>query len=150
MPPLFLLRTCWHLTGFLCSSEGNKSACHVGDPGSIPRLGGSNWKGHGNPLQVFLPGESHGQKSLAGYSPWGHKESDTSEWLTDSVFLPEKLPGQRRLVSYSPQGCRESDRTERLNTHTHTQLLRLPLNTVVTAYFFFFYFYYFFLILFYF
>ena len=27
----------------------------------------------------FLPGESHGQRSLAGYSPWGHKESDTTE-----------------------------------------------------------------------
>ena len=31
---------------------------------------------------VFLPGESHGQRSLAGYSPWGHKESDTTEQLT--------------------------------------------------------------------
>ena len=28
---------------------------------------------------VFLPGEIHGQRSLAGYSPWGHKESDTTE-----------------------------------------------------------------------
>ena len=28
---------------------------------------------------VFLPGESHGEGSLAGYSPWGHKESDTTE-----------------------------------------------------------------------
>ena len=28
---------------------------------------------------VFLPGESHGQRSLVGYSPWGHKESDTTE-----------------------------------------------------------------------
>ena len=31
---------------------------------------------------VFLPGKSHGQRSLAGYSPWGHKESDTTERLT--------------------------------------------------------------------
>ena len=31
---------------------------------------------------VFLSGESHGQRSLAGYSPWGHKESDTTEQLT--------------------------------------------------------------------
>ena len=30
---------------------------------------------------VFLPGEFHGQRSLAGYSPWGHKESDVTEWL---------------------------------------------------------------------
>ena len=34
------------------------------------------------PTLVFLPGEFHGQSSLAGYSPWGHKESDTTELLT--------------------------------------------------------------------
>ena len=31
------------------------------------------------PIPVFLPGESHGQRSLAGYRPWGHKESDMIE-----------------------------------------------------------------------
>ena len=31
------------------------------------------------PIPVFLPGEFHGQRSLAGYSPWGHKESDMTE-----------------------------------------------------------------------
>ena len=31
------------------------------------------------PTPVFLPGESHGQRSLVGHSPWGHKESDTTE-----------------------------------------------------------------------
>ena len=34
------------------------------------------------PTPVFLPGESHGQRNLAGYSPWGRKESDTTEQLT--------------------------------------------------------------------
>ena len=34
------------------------------------------------PTPVFLPGESHGQRSLEGYSPWGRKESDTTEQLT--------------------------------------------------------------------
>ena len=51
-------------------------------------------KGNGNPLQVFLPGKSHGQKSLAGYSPWGHKESDTIERLNNSnniVFIAALL-----------------------------------------------------------
>ena len=40
------------------------------------------------PTPVFLPGESHGQRSLGGYSPWGSKESDTTEQLkniTDSM-----------------------------------------------------------------
>ena len=32
---------------------------------------------------VFLPGESHGQRSQAGYSPWGHKESDMNERLNN-------------------------------------------------------------------
>ena len=36
---------------------------------------------------VFLPGKSHGQRSLAGYSPWGHKELDTTEQL--NMKLPE-------------------------------------------------------------
>ena len=34
------------------------------------------------PTPIFLPREFHGHRSLAGYSPWGHKESDTTEWLT--------------------------------------------------------------------
>ena len=34
------------------------------------------------PTPVFLPGEFHGQRSQVGYSPWGHKEWDTTEWLT--------------------------------------------------------------------
>ena len=37
-------------------------------------------EGNGNPL-LFLPGESHGWSSLVGYSPWGRKESDTTERL---------------------------------------------------------------------
>ena len=35
---------------------------------------------------MFLPRESQGQGSLVGYSPWGHKESDTTEQLTHSLF----------------------------------------------------------------
>jgi len=53
------------------------NAGDIRDMGLIPGLGRSLGKGHGNP--VFLPRESHGQRSLAGYSPWGHKESDTTE-----------------------------------------------------------------------
>jgi len=37
------------------------------------------WRRKWLPITVFLPGESHGQKSLAGYSPWSLKESDTTE-----------------------------------------------------------------------
>ena len=63
-------------------SLGKESACNArdaGDTGSIPGLGRSPLRGHGNPLPVFLPGESHGQRSLVGYSSRGHKESDMTE-----------------------------------------------------------------------
>jgi len=48
--------------------------------GSIPGSGRFPWRRKWQPTPVFLFGESHGQRSLAGYSPWGHKESDTIEW----------------------------------------------------------------------
>ena len=37
------------------------------------------WRRARQPTPAFLPGESHGQRSLVGYSPWSHKESDTTE-----------------------------------------------------------------------
>ena len=40
------------------------------------------WRKKWQPTPVFLPGESHGERSLVGYSPWGRKEVDTTEWLT--------------------------------------------------------------------
>ena len=53
------------------------NAGDVRDVSSIPGLGRS--PGGGLPTLVFLPGQSHRQKSLMGYSPWGHKESDIIE-----------------------------------------------------------------------
>ena len=46
--------------------------------GLDPWVGKIPWRRKWQPTPVFLPGESHGQRSLAGYSPWGHKESDTT------------------------------------------------------------------------
>ena len=43
------------------------------------------WRRKWLPTPVFLPGESHGQRRLAGKSPWGHKEADTTEQLTHSL-----------------------------------------------------------------
>ena len=40
------------------------------------------WRRKWQPTPVFLPGESHGQRSLVGYSPWGCKELDTTKWLS--------------------------------------------------------------------
>ena len=54
------------------------------DRGSIPESGRSPGVGNDKPTPVFLPGKSHGQRSLAGYSPWGRKEVE--RWVTLHTF----------------------------------------------------------------
>ena len=58
------------------------TVCNVGDQGSIPGLGRSSEGGHGNPLQYSCLKNPHGQRILAGCSPWGRKESDTTKQLS--------------------------------------------------------------------
>ena len=50
-------------------------------------LGFSTWRRARQPIPVLLPGESHGQRSLVGYSPQGHKESDMTEQLSMHVCI---------------------------------------------------------------
>ena len=95
------------------------------------RLLGELWRRKWQPTPVFLPGKSHGQRSLVGYSPWGCKELDTIERLHSlhtlslekamatpalptpnsppPVFLPGESHRQRSLVGHGPW---ESDTTE--------------------------------------
>jgi len=54
------------------------NAGDVRNVSSIPGLGRFPWRKAWQPTPVFLPGQSHGQRSLAGYSPWGHKELDST------------------------------------------------------------------------
>ena len=59
----------------------NPSA-NAGDARDVGLISGSERSsrvGNDNPTLVFLPGKFHGHKSLAGYSPWVHKELDTTE-----------------------------------------------------------------------
>ena len=67
------------ILGFPSGSKSKESACNVGDLDLIPGLGRSPGGGHGNPLQYSCLEKPHGQRNLAGYSPSGHKESDTIE-----------------------------------------------------------------------
>ena len=67
------------LMGFPGGSDGKESACNAGDLDSIPGLERSPGGGQGNPLQYSCLENPHGQRSLAGYSPWDCKESDTTE-----------------------------------------------------------------------
>ena len=57
----------------------------------IPGSGRFRWRRKWQPTPVFLPGESHGQRGLAGYSPWGHKESDMTERNAHNCLNPTDL-----------------------------------------------------------
>ena len=63
--------------GFPGGPVSKESTGNVEDLGLIPGLGRSPGGGHGTP--GFWPEEFHGQRRLVGYSPWGHKKSDTTE-----------------------------------------------------------------------
>ena len=90
------------------------------------------WRRKWQPTTVFLPGKSHGWRSLTGYSPWGRKESDTTEPLhfaslqlqlekemaTHSASLPGKSHGQRSLAGCSPWGHKDLGTTEQLIQHS--------------------------------
>ena len=92
----FTCRVSWGLSGneSACSagdmgsipesgrSSGGEATCNVGDLSSIPGLQRSPLGGYGNPLQYSCLENPHGQRGLEGYSPWGHKESDTTERLS--------------------------------------------------------------------
>ena len=71
--------------GFPGGSDGKESACKVGDLHSC-WVGKILWSRKWPLTPVFLSGESHRQRSLLGYSPWGCKEWDTTEQLALSHY----------------------------------------------------------------
>ena len=78
--------------GFPGSSDSKETACNSGDLARYnPWVRKIPWRREWQLTLVFLPGKSPGQRSLVGYSPWGHKELDRTERLTlslnsDTVF----------------------------------------------------------------
>ena len=105
---------CWHLTyihlttikhqlpGFPGGSDGKESAYSSGDPGSIPGSRQFAWRREWLPTPGFLPGEFHGQRSLEGYSPWGHRESDMTEQLTQILITPRIVTQQSTMINMRP------------------------------------------------
>ena len=76
--------------GFPGGLDSKESAYNVEDLGSVSGLGKSPGGGHGNPLQYSYLENLHGQGSLAGYSPCGRKELDTTEELSLSLSMSSK------------------------------------------------------------
>ena len=77
------------LLGFTGGSDSKESACNVGDLGSVPVSGRSHRERNGYRLPVFLLGEFHGQKSLAGCSLWGGRELDMTERPAHTHITPK-------------------------------------------------------------
>ena len=71
-------------------SDGKESVCKAGNLGSL-WVGKILWRREWQPTPIFMPGESHGQRSLGVYSPWGRKELDTTEQLTLSPWHDREL-----------------------------------------------------------
>ena len=71
------------------------------------------WRRAWQPTSVFLPGKSHGLRSLVGYGPWGHEGLGRTE--ATGVFLPGEFHGQRSLAGHSPWSHKELDTTEQLS-----------------------------------
>ena len=82
---MWFLKIYLEFLGFSDGSDGKQSTCSVGDPGSFPGLGRSPGEGNGSPLQYSCLENPMNRGSLAGYSPWGHEESDMTEWLMLSL-----------------------------------------------------------------
>ena len=71
--------------------SGKESACpcrRCKKCGFNPWVGKTPWSTKRQPTPVFLPGKFHGQGSLAGYSPWDHKELDTTEQVNTHTYIP--------------------------------------------------------------
>ena len=91
-------------TGFPGSSAVKNPPAYTGDANSITGLGRSPREGNGNPTPVFLPGKSHQQRSLMGYSPWGCQESDTTQQLNNNCIYRKLLGNfslERKVKSLS-------------------------------------------------
>ena len=75
-----------------------------GRPGFNPWVGKISWKWKWQPTPVFLPGKSHGQRSLVGYSSWGRKESDTAELLHSLTQRGGQLGNKKNKSSNRTNG----------------------------------------------
>ena len=70
--------------GFPGGTSGKNAPVNAGDetdPGSTPWVGKIPWRRRWQPTPALLPRKFHGWRSLVGYSPWGRKESETTERL---------------------------------------------------------------------
>ena len=97
------------------SGKESTCKCRRWRRGFNPRVRKILWRSAWQPTPVFLPGESHGQGSLEGCSPWGPKELDTTEQLSVSKRMKSSFKPQIDtpvcFILRNPLGWGYSDRT---------------------------------------
>ena len=93
-------------------SGGKASVYNEGDLGSIPGLGRFPWRRKWQSTPVLLPGKSHGQRSLVGYSPWGWKSwtrlNDFTEWSSGFPYFLQfksEFGNKEFWATVSSQSC---------------------------------------------
>ena len=108
-------------TNEFTGGSDSKSIClQCGRPGFNPWVRKITWWRKWQPTPVFLPGKSHGWRNLVGYSPWGHKESDMTEWASLSStnewwLMPwEQMRGYGEGRGWKEKGALKSTHTELL------------------------------------
>ena len=87
--PALLLKRLIFAHWVVLASSSNYSLCKWGFISGLYFYASTKlfWRRKWQPTPIFLPGEFHGQRKLTGYSPWGCKESDTTEWLTHTILF---------------------------------------------------------------
>ena len=102
--------------------DGKEAACNAAHPGSIPWLRKIPWRRAWLSSPVFLPEESHGQRSQVGYGPWGYKESDMTEQLTLASVIIFKIHSIEE--QFCTQSLTKSDSPQLWQEHRkHSDLL---------------------------
>ena len=88
------------VVGFPCGSDGEESSSNERDLGSIPGLGRFPRRRAWQPTQYSCLENPHGQRSLAGYSSWGCKESDTTELLSTHTTPQLRIQDPPQVFSH--------------------------------------------------
>ena len=89
---------------FSGGTNNDEYTCNERGLGLTSELGRSPGGGHGKPLQYSCLENPHGQRSLTDYSPWGHKESDTTERLSTHtpIFTKEAAELEKEVTCSRP------------------------------------------------
>ena len=97
-----------------------------GKPGFDPWVGKIPWRRERLPIPVFWPGEFHGQRSLAGYSPTGCKELDMTEQLSLSLYANIEINKQKKNFKVLPLSCLPTELFFSMHRHAVRFLVLSP------------------------